>query len=83
MTPACCIIEGEPPCPRADGGSRHALEREAAMIVTIGVDEGLHVTLDTDDDHGYPGGDVTSDLCVRAQVLFAAVMADARVEATE
>ncbi len=50
------------------------------MIVSIGVDEGVHVTLDTD-DHGYPGGDVTSDLCVRAQVLFAAVMRDAAAEA--
>jgi hypothetical protein len=59
---------------RMSGGPR--------VIVTIEVDEGLSVTLDTDDGSGYQP-DVCDDLCARARDLFRLAMHDARTAHAE
>lgn len=47
------------------------------MIVRVGVEDGLSVVIDTDDDRGY-SPDICDDIAARARTLFRDAMADAR-----
>lgn len=52
------------------------------MIVRVGVEDGLSILIDTDDDRGY-SPDICDDICTRVRTLFRDAMADARAAGAE